>query len=142
MTSMNSEYEIEKLMAIYGVTEQEASWVLEESGGDVNRAASLLDDAVKEEATNFAENETSESAASNDAKLKLAELKVGEDASATCDDSLEYTPTTITTDKQRGATMSAGGTSCVWPNSVLSRVCFFLTTCFQKSMIKARPTLL
>lgn len=142
MTSMNSEYEIEKLMAIYGVTEQEASWVLEESGGDVNRAASLLDDAVKGDATNFAENETSESAASNDAKLKLAELKVGEDASAARDDSLEYTPTTITTDKQRGATMSAGGTSCVWPNSVLSRVCFFLTTCFQKSMIKARPTLL
>jgi hypothetical protein len=140
MTSMNSEYEIEKLMAIYGVTEQEALWVLEESGGDVNRAASLLDDAVKGDATNFAENETSESAASNDAKLKLAELKVGEDASAARDDSLEYTPI-ITTDKQRGASMS-GGTSCVWPNSMLSRVCFFLTMCFQKSMIKARPTLL
>jgi hypothetical protein len=118
MTTINSDYEIEKLMAIYGVTEQEALWVLEESGGDVNRAASLLDDAVKGEATSFADNKTFESAASNDAKLKLAELKVGEDASATCDDSLEYTPT-ITTDKQRGARMS-GGTSCVWPNSVLS----------------------
>jgi hypothetical protein len=95
-SSDDDQDKINKLTAVYGVTEEEASCVLEESGGDVSRAASLLDDArsMNEEATNFnAGKNASKSLAANDAKLKPAELKVDEDASSSAkDDCLEYTP--------------------------------------------------